>query len=896
MGQTSKPTWTSVAETFLEFFRARGHPVLPSSSLIPANDPTLLFTNAGMVQFKDTFLGLERRPYARAASLQKCMRVQGKHNDLDTVGPSPWHHTFFQMLGNFSFGDYFKREAVAYAWELMTQSYGIDPERLVITVFEPDDEAHRAWKALGLPEARILRMGEETNFWMMADVGPCGPTSELHYDWGPEHCTCRQPDCSVALDNGCLRWLEAWNLVFMQFDQRADGTRVALPRPGVDTGMGLERMVSIMQGVHDNYATDMFMPIMDRLQRIRGDGDQARRKHALAYRVMADHGRAATFLLADGVVPGNEGRGYVLRMIMRRAMRFAKSTGTTRPFLGELAGAVIEEMKSVYPELETQRSFIEAAARSEEERFAQTLTAGLERLEELIASTLRQGRKVLSGEEVFRLYDTYGFPVEMTRDVARERGLEVDEAAFKRAMEAQRERARAAQTFTPAGDTQQYAQLASEGLTTEFVGYTKHNVRGRITALFVRGTRGDKAGAGDEVEVVLDRTPFYPEGGGQVGDTGTLSTSSGTVEVRDTRRAPGGLILHLGVVHKGSIRVGQSVRAAIDAARRLDIMRNHTATHLLHQALREVLGEHARQAGSLVAPDRLRFDFLHLTALTAEQREAVERIVNEKILADLTVRGQWLSYEEAVKKGAMALFGEKYGDRVRMISIDRYSRELCGGTHLSRTAQIGLFKIISEGASSSGVRRLEAVTGRGVLALIARQESVLRAVAEQLRVTPDEVPARVRRLSHQLRELERRLRTGEGAGESHEEITARGMQSAVTVDGTRLVLLEVNAPEPEALRRLADHLRDAFDARGEPAMIVLGSATSGKLVAARTRKSPPPVDAARFLRDLTAQFGGSGGGRPDLAQGGLREPERMGELLQRGRDPGFLATQLGRRA
>jgi len=908
MGDASKPTWTSVAETFLEFFRARRHTVVPSSSLIPANDPTLLFTNAGMVQFKDAFLGLERRPYARATSLQKCMRVQGKHNDLETVGPSPWHHTFFQMLGNFSFGDYFKREAVAYAWELMTQSYGIDPERLVITVLEPDDEAHAAWKALGVPDARILRMGEETNFWMMAEVGPCGPTSELHFDWGPEYCTCRQPNCSVALDNGCLRWLEAWNLVFMQYDQRADGTRVPLPRPGVDTGMGLERMVSIMQGVHDNYATDMFVPIMDRLQRIRGDDIVERRQHALAYRVMVDHGRAMTFLLADGVVPGNEGRGYVVRMIMRRAMRFARSTGTNRPFLAELAGGVVEVMHSFYPELRARQSFIETAARSEEERFAQTLTGGLERLEELIASTLRQGRRVLPGEEVFRLYDTYGFPVEMTRDVARERGLEVDDVGFARAMEAQRERARAAQAFVLNAEPGAYivtgrptelskgSLLADEGLTTEFTGYTKHNVRGRITALFVRGTRAEKAGAGDEVEVVLDRTPFYPEGGGQVGDTGVLTTASGSVMISDTKRALGGIILHLGKVERGSVRVGQPVRAIIDRTRRLDIMRNHTATHLLHQALREVLGEHARQAGSLVAPDRLRFDFIHLSSLTPEQRDLIETTVNERILEDLPVRAQWLAYEDALKRGAMALFGEKYGDRVRMISIDRYSRELCGGTHLSRTGQTGLFKITSEGSVASGVRRIEAVTGRGVLALIARHESVLRAVAEQLRVTPDEVPDRVRRLSEQLRELERRLKAGEAAGESPEEITARGMRSAVTVDGTRLVLLEVNTPEPEALRRIADHLRDAFDARGEPAMIVLGSATSGKLVAARTRKSPPPVDAARFLRDLTAQFGGSGGGRPDLAQGGLREPGRMRELLERGRDPGFLAAQLGRRA
>jgi alanyl-tRNA synthetase len=882
-------TWRAAADTFLTFFQERGHTIVPSSSLVPAGDPTLLFTNAGMVQFKDVFLGLERRAYRRAATLQKCMRVQGKHNDLENVGPSPRHHTFFLMLGNFSFGDYFKREAIRYAWELLTDVYQIPRDRLVATVFQADDEAYAAWRELQLPPQRILRMGEGTNFWMMADVGPCGPTSELHYDWGPQHCTCGRPDCSVALDNGCLRWLEVWNLVFMQFDQRPDGARVPLPQPGVDTGMGLERLVSILQGVNDDYATDLFQPLLDRVQRILAQPDDRRAAHRVAYRVIADHGRAMTFLIADGVVPGNEGRGYVLRMIMRRAMRFARAAGTTRPFLGDLAGAVVEEMADAFPALREQRAFVESVARSEEERFGQTLSGGLERLEELIAQAVRSGRTVLSGEDVFRLYDTYGFPVEMTRDVARERGLTVDEAGFAQAMEAQRERARAAGAFQ-AADDRRYAALAAEGLVSEFVGYTKTTARGRITALLVGGARTETAGAGAEVEVVLDRTPFYPEGGGQVGDSGTLATASGTVAVRDTRRGPGGLILHVGLVQDGTVRVGQPVRAAIDAARRLDTMRNHTATHLLHRALRETLGEHARQAGSLVAPDRLRFDFLHLAALTPEQRRAIEARVNEKIMEDLPVRARWLAYAEALAQGAMALFGEKYGDRVRMVSVDGYSRELCGGTHLRRTGQIGVFKIVSESAVASGVRRIEAVTGTGALAWIARQETALRAAAEQLRCAPDEVPERVRRLAEQLKALERRAR--EGGGEGAETLLARGLDAAVPVDGTSVILLDVGAEEPEAMRRAADRLREAFDARAEAAVIVLAGPTSGRLVVTRTRRRPPPVDAGVFLRRLAEAFGGSGGGRADLAQGGLRDASRVRELLDRARDREFLAALL----
>jgi len=888
--EAGRSGWKEAARTFLDYFREQGHTVVPSAPLVPANDPTLLFTNAGMVQFKDTFLGREARPYLRAATLQKCMRVQGKHNDLETVGPSPWHHTFFLMLGNFSFGDYFKPEAIRYAYDLMTRRYGIAADRLVATVFETDDEAYAAWEALGVPPARILRMSEKTNFWMMADVGPCGPTSELHFDWGPEYCTCHRPDCSVALDNGCLRWLEVWNLVFMQFDQQPDGRRIPLPRPGVDTGMGLERLITVLQGIPDVYRTDLFAPLLDRLQAVLGHDAARREAHAVAYRVMADHGRAMTFLLADGVVPGNEGRGYVLRMIMRRAMRFARAAGTDRPFLGAVAGAVVEAMGDMYPELRTQHAFIETAARAEEERFAATLTAGIGRLEEVITQIRASGGTVVAGEDVFRLYDTYGFPVEMTRDVVRERGMEVDEAGFARAMAAQRERARSAQTFALPVEERRFAALAAEGVTSEFVGYTKRAVRARVAALFAGGAPVSSAREGEEVEVVLDRTPFYPEGGGQVGDTGTITGRRSVVEVRDTQRVAGGLILHIGVVRRHTLAVGESVRAAIDAARRLDIMRNHTATHLLHRALRETLGEHARQAGSLVAPDRLRFDFIHLAPLTAEQRRRIEARVNEQVLADLPVRVSWLEYQDAVARGAMALFGEKYGDRVRMISIDGYSRELCGGTHLGRTGQIGLFKLTQEGGVAAGVRRIEAVTGRGALEYVARAEAALHAVADQLRTTPEEAPERVRRLADQVRELERRLRRGVGARAAADDLLGRGMDAAVTVDGTQVVLLDTAAEEPHVLRAEADLLRDAFDARGQAAVIVLASAASGRLVAARTRRAVPPIDAGRLLRELAQAFGGSGGGRADMAQGGLKDPERVADLLQRGRDPAFLAA------
>lgn len=852
--------WRAVADTFLEFFRDRDHIVVPSASLVPAGDPTLLFTNAGMVQFKDVFLGREQRAYRRAATLQKCMRVQGKHNDLENVGPSPWHHTFFQMLGNFSFGDYFKREAVAYAWELVTRRYAVDPTRLIATVHTSDDEALDAWRRVGVASGRVLRMGDATNFWMMADVGPCGPTSELHFDWGPERCTCGRPDCSVALDNGCLRWLEIWNLVFMQYDQQPGGARVPLPRPGVDTGMGLERMAAVLQDVPDDYDTDLFAPLMHHIQRIVGHNASQRQKHEVAYRVMADHGRAMTFLMADGVLPGNEGRSYVLRMIMRRAMRFGRSAGVTHPFLADLAEAVIGEMGGTYPELRQQSGLVRTAARQEEERFAQTLTTGLGRLEEVIAQVHDRGAAVLPGGEVFRLYDTFGFPVEMTRDVARERGLAVDEAGFLRAMEAQRERARAAQTFVAATDDRVYAQLVREGISTEFVGYTRDHARAKVLAMLQGGEQLEQAIAGTDVEVVLDRTPFYPEGGGQVGDAGWLRWAHGAVEVADTRRPVGGLIFHRGLMTEGRLRVGQSVRAEIDRARRWDIMRNHTATHLLHRALRETLGEHARQSGSLVAPDRLRFDFVHLAPLTPQQREAIEGRVNEQVLADLPVRARWTSYDDAMRLGAMALFDEKYGDRVRVISIDAYSRELCGGTHLARTSQVGLFKITGEGSVAAGVRRVEAVTGRGAYALVAKQDAILSSVARELSTEPENLLSRVRRLEEQVDELQRAMRTA-------------AWNQPVTPDrefqlpgGPLVVSKAVDVADPDQLRSYADAL-----ARGHqgPIITVVGSRSTGQIV---VMTSDPATHAGAFAKALAEKYGGGGGGHQRMGQGGVKDP------------------------
>ena len=866
-----------IREAFLEYFERHGHTRVPSASLVPAGDPTLLFTNAGMVQFKDVFLGLERRPYRRATTVQKCMRVSGKHNDLENVGPSPYHHTFFEMLGNFSFGDYFKRDAIRYAWELTTGVFGIPPGRLVQTVLDGDEEAVEAWAALGIPRDRVVRMGEATNFWMMGDVGPCGPTSELHYDWGQAACTCGRADCGVALDNGCRRWLEVWNLVFMQFDQAPGGIRTPLPQPGVDTGMGLERIVSVIQGVPSVYETDLFQPLFTHIQRLLNHTDARRAEHTVAYRVLADHSRAMTFLVADGVVPDNEGRGYVLRMIIRRAIRFARRAGGMGAVLADLADAVAGTMRRAYPDLVTHAPFIREVLGAEEERFRETLEAGLARLDEVIARAGRRGATVLSGDDVFRLYDTYGFPPDLTRDVAREHGLEIDEAAFASEQARAQERSRMAVAFqSDAKERAAYAALRDAGLSTEFVGYDGLEAEARVIALFHAGDQVESAAAGDEVEVVCDRTPFYAEAGGQVGDAGEIGTLDGVVAVADTQRPIQGLILHRGRVTAGRVRVGQPGTLRVDAMRRRDIMRNHTATHLLHRALREILGDHARQAGSLVAPDRLRFDFLHLKPVSPEERAGLEARVNEQILAAMPVSTEIMAYRDAVATGAVALFGEKYGDEVRVVSIDAYSRELCGGTHVGITAEIGLFLITSESSVGSGVRRIEALTGRGAVAHVQAREELLRDAAGVLRVPLPEIPERIRQLVQRTRALEAEVEAAR-ARTAVPDLEAI-VRQAPAVDGITVVAIRSPGADQAALRALGDRVKPKLSS----GVIVAASTASGRIevvVMATAGAIARGAGAGKVMAVLNRRLGTRGGGRPELAQGGGGDPALLEGVL-----------------
>ncbi len=858
-----------VARRFLDFFEARGHTIVPSSSLVPAGDPTLLFTNAGMVQFKDVFLGRERRSYVRAVSLQRCLRVSGKHNDLEAVGPSPRHHTLFFMLGNFSFGDYFKRDAIPYAWEFATRDLGIDPDRLIATVLADDEESYGGWRALGVPSSRILRMGEKTNFWAMGPTGPCGPNSELHYDWGPEACTCGRSDCSVALDNDCGRWLEIWNLVFMQYDQAPDGTRTPLPNPGVDTGMGLERIAAVMQQTPTDYETDLFAPILARVQSLLHHTDAQRHEALVPYRVIADHSRAAVFLIADGITPGNEGRAYVLRMILRRAIRFGRRAGFAGPFLGEVAGTAIELFGGEYSELQKRRPFILKVIQAEEARFSQTLAVGLDRLAEVIAAVRAGGRSTIPGDEVFRLYDTYGFPLEMTRDVAAESGLAIDEVGFRHEMEAQRARSRAAFAQPAVGEAE--AGATGDLPATEFVGYTRETSPATVVAILQNGARVDEAGAGDEVVLILDRSPFYAESGGQVGDAGLMTARGLRIEIADARRLGPGVTGHFGRVAKGRVREGASVRAAIDAARRAAIKRNHTATHLLHRALQDVLGDHARQAGSLVAPDRLRFDFTHLAPLTAEERAAVERRVNEVILADRPVRATVMSLDEARRLGAMALFGEKYGEQVRVVAVQGYSRELCGGTHLGSTGQIGLFTITAESSVAAGVRRIEALTGWPAYERARAHERLVADLAGVVRAAPGDLVDRVRRLADDARVAERQA--------PHRDHGSEGaLRASVDVSGVRVATARVDGASHEALRLAGDDLRSRLGQW----VFVLGGVIGDRvnLVAIVTPDlHGQGLRADALVRAVAARLGGTGGGRADLAQGGGKQTDRLEEAL-----------------
>jgi alanyl-tRNA synthetase len=884
-----KPTTSSeIRQAFLDFFQEMGHTVVPSAPLPMVSNPTLLFTNAGMNQFVDVFLGREERPYKRAASSQKVMRVQGKHNDLENVGPSPRHHTFFEMLGNFSFGDYFKSGAIRYAYDFLTQVCQVPTGKLWYTVHTSDDDAFNIWvKEIGVPAERVLRMGDKTNFWMMGDVGPCGPTSEIHYDWGPEHCNCGEAECGVALDNGCNRWLEVWNLVFMQFDQDERGQRTPLPKPGVDTGMGLERIVSVVQQQIVNYDTDLFAPLMNRIQALLEDDETQRRQHETGYRVIADHGRAATFLIGDGVLPGNVGRGYVLRMIIRRAARFGRTIGFKAPFIAEIAQVTIDQMRDVYPELRRNRDLILHTVTREEERFARTLDGALARLEELLAALPADGQ--IAGEAAFDLYATHGLPVEITRDVAVERGYTVDEAGFRAAREAHAVASGAgafSQYETGGVYTELWSELVRSGrLDSSGVDYDPYSgarLQAEILALIRDGRVVDSAGRGEKVEVVTAATCFYIEAGGEVSDTGWIRLPESGVAIRidDVRQPVGGLIVHLGEVVQGDVSVGQVANLLVDEERRWDIRRNHTATHILHRELRRLLGSHVTQQGSLVAPERLRFDFSHGQAVDDETLAEIETAVNQAILENYPIQVSYMPQNEAIEAGAMALFGEKYGDVVRTIKIGEggqpYSFELCGGLHVDETGDIGLLHFTHEGAVAAGIRRVEAVTGRGAQQLVAERLKLLQRLAARLNAPVTELEARLdtlladqRNQHKEMEQLRRRL-----ARREFEKLLAEVREVA----GIPLVTAVVDVAHMDGLREMADWFRD----RVKSGVAVLAAVKENQPILLATVTDDlvaRGVHAGHIVREVARMVGGSGGGRPNLAQAGGKDPGKLAEAL-----------------
>jgi len=846
--------------SFLDYFAQRGHQVVPSSPLIPADDPTLLFTNAGMVQFKDTFLGRERRAYTRAASAQRCVRAGGKHNDLENVGYTARHHTFFEMLGNFSFGDYFKREAIEYAWDFLTRVLSIPPERLWVTVFTDDDEAAAVWlDELKVDPTRFSRCGEKDNFWSMGETGPCGPCSEIFYDHGPE--VAGGPPGSPGEDGD--RYVEIWNLVFMQYNRDGEGQLTPLPRPSVDTGMGLERLAAVIQGVHSNYEIDLFRNLIDAASAITGCEDRASK----SLRVVADHIRSAAFLVTDGVTPSNEGRGYVLRRIIRRAVRHGYQLGCEEPFFYRLVPALVAEMGDAYPELTASRQQVERVLRLEEERFEETLTQGMRILEQAIADLPGD---CIPGETIFRLYDTYGFPADLTADIARERGLAVDAVGFEREMARQRQRARAASQF---GATQG-AALELEG-ETDFTGYEHLVDQPTVVALYRDGEPVDTLSAGEEGLVVLDVTPFYAESGGQVGDRGWLTGDVARVEVLDTQRQGGDVIGHICRVQEGELNVGDRLEARVDAERRAATALNHSATHLLHAALRRILGDHVQQKGSLVGPERLRFDFSHFEPLSRERIVAIERMVNREIRENHTVETRIMSLSDAKASGAMALFGEKYGDQVRVLRMGDFSTELCGGTHVRAVGDIGLFKVVSEGGIAAGVRRIEAVTGERALVWVEADEDRLLRVASLVKGSRDDLDdkivvlaERAKRLEKELAELKTKLASAAG-----QDLASQAME----IDGVKVLAARLNSVDAKGLRDTLDQLKSKLGS----AVVVLAAEAGGKvsLVAGVTQDLTDRLKAGDLIKAVAEKVGGKGGGRPDMAQAGGNDPAGLPDAL-----------------
>ncbi len=866
-------TGNEIRRKFLDYFEKHNHQIVRSSSLVPSDDPTLLFVNAGMVQFKRAFLGEEKRGYVRATTSQKCVRAGGKHNDLENVGYTARHHTFFEMLGNFSFGDYFKEKAIDFGWDLLINGYRLPEDKLWVSIYLDDDEAHELWHTnIGVPENRILRFGEEDNFWAMGDTGPCGPCSEIHIDRGEEF-GCGKPDCKVGCD--CDRFLEIWNLVFMQFDRDVSGKLTPLPKPSIDTGLGLERLISLIQNVPTNYDIDLILPVMNKVEdlseKLIGESWEA----DVAMKVIADHSRAAAFLIGDGILPSNEGRGYVLRRIMRRAIRYGRNIGLTRPFLHETARVVFDIMKPEYPDLLEASAFITNIIKNEEMRFSETLDHGLKILNDGLADLKAKGQTRVPGDLIFKLYDTFGFPVDIVQDVVRDEDLLLDMEGFDKSMEEQRERSKSIATFTTISDA--YKNLSARGIMPEFVGYDKFSCESKVLVLVENGQETQEAAGGQAVEVVAEATPFYGEAGGQVGDTGKISGDDLDMEVSDTIKDPTGLIIHKGKIISGQIEKGETVTLTVDKSQRDATECNHTATHILHFALRSILGDHVKQAGSLVAPDRLRFDFTHFSQTDPETLDRIETLVNQKIRENISVRIIEMDAEEAFKTDATALFEEKYGDRVRIVSMNDFSKELCGGTHTDVTGNIGFFKITGELSVASGVRRIEALTGAAAVEYIQKDSKIIHDSARLLKESPEAVPGRIKKILSVQKSLEKEV----------EQLKARiAMRSAdwaeediKSINDIKVLAKKVTVDKPAELRDMADRFKEKI----KSGIVALGSSADSKalLIVVVTKDLTDRFHAGKIVKEVASVVGGSGGGRPDMAQAGGTKPENLDQALEK---------------
>ena len=881
-------TGNEARKIFLDYFKKHEHQLVRSSSLVPQDDPTLLFVNAGMVQFKRVFTGDEKRPYVRAVTAQKCVRAGGKHNDLENVGYTARHHTFFEMLGNFSFGDYFKEKAIEFGWELLTNGYGFDKDKLWVSVYHEDDEAYNIWRdQVGVPEERIVRLGEEDNFWAMGDTGPCGPCSEIHIDRGLEY-GCDRPDCAVGCD--CDRWLELWNLVFMQFEKDEAGAMTPLPKPSIDTGLGLERIISVLQDVPTNFDTDLFTPIMEKVGELSGRNRHESSEVDVAMKVIADHSRATAFLICDGVLPSNEGRGYVLRRIMRRAIRYGRSIGLEKPFMHQTVQSVFSIMDEAYPELKESSAFILNVVKNEEEKFLETLESGMKFLDAAINKIQETGNKkqddekssaktagkplIIHGEVIFKLYDTFGFPVDIIADHVKTMNIGLDMDGYNKAMAEQKARSKTVKKFAGIGEA--YKNLSAQGIKTIFEGYNKIEGQSEIL-LLVRDDKTVKiASAGDEIEIVTAATVFYAESGGQAGDVGVIQNENCLIHIKDTVKDPAGLIIHKGHVKKGQVKQGETLKLKVDAKIRQAVAANHTATHILHYALRKVLGDHVKQSGSLLAANRLRFDFIHFSQLTDDEVIAIENEVNLKIRENFEVQTKEMDMEEAVKAGATALFEEKYGDVVRVVSQGDFSKELCGGTHTKRTGDIGLFKILSEAGIASGVRRIEAVTGQVALDQMYQNETIIKSVSNLTKSPKEELINKVEALLKEKKTLEKDLKSlkDKMASKSVETLDDEIRE----INGVKVLSKKVDIENPSQLRDLADK----FKAKIGSGIVLLGAESGGKalLIAVVTNDLTKKYKAGDLIKTAAKIVGGGGGGRADMAQAGGTRPEKLVEALE----------------